>query len=232
MSLFYEMDKSFADLLGEKRNFLFIGEAGSGKSELALNTAAMLAERYGGGVDVFDMDQTKPLYRSRDLKESFAEKGVEIFYQEQYLDAPTLVGGVAQSLLGDGYTILDIGGGHQAARMAGGYSHILKRDDAVPVYVVNPFRPWTKSVESIDETMLDILRAVRLDRIYLLGNPNLGRMTTAEDVLTGLARLDELFEGFAEVNSAFVKSDIIDAVRDKTDKCLIPLTLHLTYEWE
>ena len=33
MSIFYEMDKDFGDLLKEKKNFLFIGEAGSGKSE-------------------------------------------------------------------------------------------------------------------------------------------------------------------------------------------------------
>ena len=40
MSIFYEMDKDFGNLLKEKKNFLFIGEAGSGKSEIVLNVAA------------------------------------------------------------------------------------------------------------------------------------------------------------------------------------------------
>lgn len=231
MDLFYEMYKSFDDLMDEKKNFLFIGEAGSGKSELVLNTAAKLAERSDRRIDIFDMDQTKPLYRSRDLKASFVENGVEIHYQDQLLDAPTAVGGVATSLLGDGYTLLDIGGGHSAARMAGGYSHILKNDDAVPVYVVNPFRPWTKDIESIDGTMSDILMAVRLNRIYLLGNPNLGYHTTAEDVIEGIEMLDRLFEDLTTINSVCVKKELVDEVSGKTDKNLVPVELYLTYEW-
>ncbi len=231
MGLFYEMDKTFGDLLKEKKNFLFIGEAGSGKSEIVLNVAKKLALDTGKKVDVYDLDQTKPLYRSRDMKEAFAEIGVNIHYQDQYLDAPTVVGGVAQSLLGDGYTLLDIGGGSPAARMAGGYAHILKKDDAAPIYIVNPYRPWTKSLESIDGTMGSILRAVRLDHIYMLGNPNLGYHTNAEDVLEGLQKMDEMLEGVTVINSACVKQELIEEVSGKTDKYLLPVELFLTYEW-
>ncbi|WP_314033099.1 hypothetical protein, partial [Mogibacterium timidum] len=175
MSIFYEMDKDFGDLLKEKKNFLFIGEAGSGKSEIVLNVAAKLAEQTGAKVQVFDMDQSKPLYRSRDMKDAFAQKGVEINYQLQFLDAPTVVGGVAESLMNkDVYTVLDIGGGHNASRVVGVYAHLLKDDDTVPIYVINPYRPWTKSLKAIDETMSDIVTAARLNRIYILGNPNLG----------------------------------------------------------
>lgn len=87
MSLFYEADKTFEELLKEKKNFVFIGEAGSGKSEIALNIACRLAEAGGKAVDLFDLDQTKPLYRSRDLQESFRGRGVDIHFQDQYLDA-------------------------------------------------------------------------------------------------------------------------------------------------
>ena len=231
MSLFYEMDKTFEELLKEKKNFLFIGEAGSGKSELVLNIAEKLARETGKPVDVFDLDQTKPLYRSRDMKESFIEKGVNINYQDQFLDAPTCVGGVAVSLMSDNYTLLDIGGGGPAANMAGGYAHLLKNEDSVPVYIINPYRPWTKSIESIDGTMSNILTAVRLDHIYLLGNPNLGYHTNAEDFMEGVKKTDELLEGFATVNSFCVKKEIYDKVKEKTDKNLIPINLYLTYSW-
>lgn len=231
MGLLYEMEKSYEDILKEKKNLLFIGEAGSGKSEIVLNTAAKLASETGKKVDVFDLDQTKPLYRSRDMQEAFRDIGVDIHYQDQYLDAPTVVGGVSTSLLADHYTLLDIGGGHPAARMAGGYAHILKSDDAAPIYIVNPFRPWTKSLESIDGTMTDILNAVRLDHIYLLGNPNLGYHTTSQDVADGLTKLDELFDGVTVVNSACVKKELYDDVAGTTDKYLMPIELYLTYEW-
>ena len=141
MGLFYEADKTFEQLMDEKKNFVFIGEAGSGKSEIVLNIANKLAEKTGKQVDLFDLDQTKPLYRSRDMQQDFAKRGVNIIYQEQYLDAPVMVGGVRVSLISDHYTLLDIGGGHQASKFAGAYSDLLGKDDAVPVYIVNPYRP-------------------------------------------------------------------------------------------
>ena len=231
MGLFYEADKTFEELLKEKKNFVFIGEAGSGKSELVLNFALKLAEDTGKKVDLFDLDQTKPLYRSRDMKESFAAKGVDIHYQEQYLDAPVAVGGVRVSLVGDGYTLLDIGGGHQAARFAGAYSDLLSKDDSVPVYIINPYRPWTKSVDAIDGTMRHIPGSMRLDHIYILGNPNLGYTTSVNEFMEGLDKIDELLDGFTVVNSACVRREIFDEVRERTDKALIPIDLFLTYSW-
>ena len=231
MNLFYEADKTFNRLMKEKKNYVFIGEAGSGKSEIVLNVASMLAESTGGPVDLFDLDQTKPLYRSRDMYEDFKSRGVTIHYQDQYLDAPVMVGGVRASLIGDGYTLLDIGGGHQAAKFAGGFSDLLSKDDALPVYIVNPYRPWTKDVDSIDATMKHILSSMRLDHIYILGNPTLGYATTVNEFMDGLDRLDELFDGFTEVNSACVRKEIYEEASARTDKCLIPLELFLTYSW-
>ncbi|MCF0140797.1 MAG: hypothetical protein HUJ78_02070 [Mogibacterium sp.] len=210
---------------------MFIGEAGSGKSEIVLNVAHMLAEQTGKKVDLFDLDQTKPLFRSRDLKEAFAKDGVTIHFQEQLLDAPSAVGGVATSLMGDGYTLLDIGGGHSAARMAGGYCHLLAKEDSVPVYVINSYRPWTKSLEAIDGTMSHILKSTRLDHIYILGNPNLGYATDVNEFMNGLDKLDELLDGITTVNSACVRSDIYEEAQARTDKFLLPMELYLTYEW-
>ena len=231
MSLFYEADKTFFDLMKEKKNFVFIGEAGSGKSEIVLNIANKLAQETGRPVDLFDLDQTKPLYRSRDMKEDFAERGVTIHYQDQYLDAPVMVGGVRVSLVSDNYTLLDIGGGHQAAKFAGAYSDLLSKDDAVPVYIINPYRPWTKSVDAIDGTMSHILGSMRLDHIYILANPNLGYATTVDEFTEGLEKTDALLEGFTTVNSACVRRDIYEEAKARTDKTLVPIDLFLTYSW-
>lgn len=231
MGLFYESAKTIEDLMKEKKNFVFIGEAGSGKSEIVLNVAHMLAKRTGKKVDLFDLDQTKPLYRSRDMQEAFAKDGVTIHYQEQFQDAPTQVGGVRASLYGDGYTLLDIGGGHQAARYAGSYCDLLSKEDSVPVYIVNSYRPWTRSLEGIDGTMSHILNSIRLDHIYILGNPNLGYQTSTDEFIQGLEKIDELFDGLTKVNSACVRKDIYEEVKTRTDKFLLPIELYLTYEW-
>lgn len=229
MGLFYEADKTFTELMNEKKNFVFIGEAGSGKSEITLNIANKLAQQGDRQVELFDLDQTKPLYRSRDMQKDFAERGITINYQDQYLDAPVMVGGVRVSLVSDNFTLLDIGGGHQAAKFAGAYSDLLGKDDSVPVYIINPYRPWTKSVDAIDDTMRHILGSMRLDHIYVLANPNLGFATTADEFLDGLKKTDELFEGYTTINSACVRKDLYDEVKDKTDKNLIPIDLFLSY---
>ncbi|MBE6040132.1 MAG: hypothetical protein E7219_04115 [Clostridiales bacterium] len=231
MGLFYEADKTFEDLMNEKKNFVFIGEAGSGKSEIVLNVALRLAEATGRPVDLFDLDQTKPLYRSRDMKDEFAKRGVTIHYQDQYLDAPVMVGGVRVSLVSDHYTLLDIGGGHQAAKFAGAYADLLSKDDSVPVYIINPYRPWTRSVDAIDGTMRHILGSMRLDHIYMLGNPNLGYTTTVNEFMDGLKKIDKLLDGFTVVNSACVRRDIFDEAQAMTDKALVPIDLFLTYSW-
>ena len=166
------------------------------------------------------------------MKDAFAQKGVEINYQLQFLDAPIVVGGVAESLMNkDVYTILDIGGGHNASRVVGVYAHLLKDDDTVPVYVINPYRPWTKSLKAIDETMSDIVTAARLNRIYILGNPNLGYQTSAEEFMEGLARLDEMLDGIVTVGSFVVRDEIYDEVKGMTDRHLFPIELFLTYSW-
>ena len=231
MGLFYEADKSFDRLLKEKKNFVFIGEAGSGKSEIVLNIALKLAESGDKAVDLFDLDQTKPLYRSRDMQEKFAQKEVTIHYQDQYLDAPVMVGGVRVSLVSDNYTLLDIGGGHQAAKFAGAYADLLSKDDAVPVYVFNPYRPWSGSVDSIDATMRHILSSMRLDHIYVLGNPNLGYATTVDEFMDGIKKTDELFSGYTVVNSFCVKRELYDEAVGITNKTLIPIDPFLTYSW-
>lgn len=231
MSLFYGEDKTIMDLLKEKKNFILIGEAGSGKSEITLNLAVKLAEMTGKTVDLFDLDQTKPLFRSRDMKDAFAEKGVDIYYQDQFLDAPSQVGGVIPSLLSDNYTLLDIGGGHQAAKYAGAYNHILRNEDSVAIYVINPYRPWTKSAEAIDGTMSHILKSVRLNQIYVLGNPNLGYATNVDEFMDGLDRLDELMGEFTTVTSSCVRADLYEEAQEETDKYLLPIELYLTYSW-
>lgn len=231
MGLFYEEGKTFEELMNEKKNFVFIGEAGSGKSEIVLNTAIKLAESAVFPVDLFDLDQTKPLYRSRDMQEEFASRGVNIHYQDQYLDAPVMVGGVRTSLISDNYTLLDIGGGHQAAKFAGAYADLLSKDDSVPVYVFNPYRPWSKSVDAVDATMQHILGSMRLDHIYILANPNLGYVTTVNDFMEGLKKTDELFDGYTKVNSAFIRRDICDEASELTDKTLLPMDLYLSYSW-
>ena len=142
------------------RAAVFLGEAGCGKSELAVHLALSLAGK-GREVHFFDLDQTKPLMRSRDAQELLEGAGVTVHFERQTADAPTQVGGLVPLLLApDKNVILDVGGGDAGARLIGGYSHLLKNADVW--FIVNPYRPWSGSTEHIDGTLSAILRAARL----------------------------------------------------------------------
>ena len=105
------------------KNFVFLGESGSGKSEIAVNLAMNLAKYSNKKVHFFDMDMTKPLFRSRDLDEEFNKAGIELHYEEQFMDAPTLVGGVNRLLKDqDSIVIMDVGGDYIGARSIGGFA--------------------------------------------------------------------------------------------------------------
>ena len=81
--------------VGDRSNYIFLGEAGCGKSEIAVNLALKLAAQGKRPVHFFDMDMTKPLFRARDAARLLTDAGVTVHFEEQFIDAPTLVGGPA-----------------------------------------------------------------------------------------------------------------------------------------
>ncbi|GHS94491.1 hypothetical protein AGMMS50276_07260 [Synergistales bacterium] len=230
------MINTLENLLSQKKNFIFLGETGSGKSEVALNFAVKLAEgsdREKRSVQIFDMDQTKPLFRSRDLRETMERRGIAIRFSDQMLDAPTLVSGVAECLADPKrFALLDIGGGETAARMAGGFARFINEENSAAVYVINPYRPWSKDTPSISDTMSYIMNATRVRHVYILGNPNLGPGTSAEEFLEGCEKLKEILDENISIVGACVREKLFEDVRAKvSDMVIFPMRLYLTYPW-
>lgn len=202
-------------------NTVFLGEAGCGKSELAVHLALELAEQ-GKAVHFFDLDQTKPLMRSRDAEALLADAGAAVHFEQQRADAPTQVGGLVPLLLDESKNvILDVGGNGTGAKLIGGCAHLLKNADVW--FVVNPYRPWSATAEHIDGTLSAILRASRLKTPRFLLNPNLGRDTTAEEYLAGLAQGLALLSPYVAVEAAAVPAALWEQVRTQTELPLIPI---------
>ncbi len=227
------MECVFERLAGRK-NFAFLGEAGSGKSEIAINFARALAARGERAVHFFDLDMTKPLFRSRDAAAVLEEAGVTVHFQKQFMDAPTLVGGVAP-LLRDrsGAVVLDVGGDHIGARSIGGFAPQLNGADAAVVYVVIPYRPWSDTIEHIDGTLGKILGMshVQLSQLWVVSNPNNSTDTTLEEVVEGHRRVEELIGAYIPVSFACVKEDLAARAAAELDVPVFPLKLVLTYPW-
>ena len=207
-------------------NSIFLGEAGCGKSELAVHLALELA-RQGREVHFFDLDQTKPLMRSRDAEGLLEKAGVTVLFQQQYADAPTQVGGLIPLLLDEKKAvILDVGGNDTGAKLIGGYAHLLKAADVW--FVVNPYRPWSATTEHIDGTLSAILRASRLKMPRFLLNPNLGGGTTLEEYLFGIKLGLELLSPYVAVEAAAVPAPLYEQAKAETALPLIPITSHIS----
>lgn len=225
------MDGLAARLLESAKNFVFLGETGSGKTEVALNLALALTAETDARVHFFDLDQTKPLLRARDAAGVLERAGVVFHCQAQYLDAPTVVSGVEAALLDSrSVVLLDVGGGHHGAHMIGQFSHILNRGDTAAFYLVNPYRAWSGSAEEIAVTRGRIAAASGISRAALVGNPNLGPDTTLADIREGLRRLD-LLRGEAPVRFLCALERLCPLLRDETAEPVLPLRLMTRPDW-
>lgn len=216
------------------KNFVFLGEAGSGKSEIAVNLAMDLAKHSNKKVHFFDMDMTKPLFRSRDLDEEFEKAGVELHYEEQFMDAPTLVGGVNRLLKDqDSIVIMDVGGDYIGARSIGGFAPRLNSEDTVIYYVLNAMRPWSYDIEHIDGTLGQVLKVshINLTQIKLIDNPNNGVTTTADEYLKASRKMAETVTPYMPIEFSCVNEDLYDAVNKHAKLPLVSIHLYLTYEW-
>lgn len=221
-------------LLPEKKNFIFVGEAGCGKSELSLNFARALTSMTEKTVHFFDLDMTKPLFRSRDAAETLSRDGIVVHFMEQFMDAPTLVGGV-MPLLRDpnAVVVMDVGGDHIGARSIGGFAPMLNRPDAAVFYLINPYRPWSDTIEHIDETLGKILGAshIQLTQLTLVSNPNNGLDTTADEVAEGHRKTVEMVGEYIPVSFCCAREELVAEVAGRVDVPVFPVRLELTYPW-
>lgn len=179
----------------EHKKLVMIGESGSGKTELALRICCQLRDHSDATVYILDMDQTKPMFRSRDVADFLREKGVLFPIEKQFMDAPVVPHGV-KTILSDreSYTVLDVGGNKAGALCLGQYAQELLEADAAVFYTINPYRCFSNSADHIRETMEMVLSCCSLREIRIVGNPYIGPETTPEDFCWGLERLKQMLD--------------------------------------
>lgn len=225
--------KEFWKKCPQASNFVFLGEAGCGKSEISLNAAHALLERGDKPVHFFDMDMTKPLFRSRDVCQELENAGVIVHYEKQFMDAPTLTPG-AQRLLRDPacYVVMDVGGDYIGARTIGGFAPLLNREETAVYYVVNSYRPWSMDLAHIDGVLSQTLGVshIELKRLRFIGNPNLGLHTRPEDVAAGMEQLHNVLDGSVSIDFFCAREDLCPELPAGEE--IQAIQTYLTYPWE
>ena len=219
-----------------KTNFILIGEAGCGKSEIALNLARYLSDNTDKQVHIFDMDMTKPLFRSRDLLNDSELSKITFHFEEQFYDAPTLVGGVRELLADpESIVVMDVGGDDIGARSIGGFMMSAKKESLCVMYVLNYYRPFCRDIDHIDRFLAEILAVSRLslDDIHFVDNPNAGITTTKEETIEGFEQMHSIISEYRDIEMKCIREDLVeDVLNELPDReKAFPIHLYLTYEW-
>ena len=170
-----------------KRLTLFAGHYGSGKTNIAVNYAVLLAKE-GKKVCIGDLDIVNPYFRTKDSAKVLENAGVALIspqFANSNVDLPALPA-EAYRLVQDKsvYGIMDIGGDDRGAYALGRYAPFIKEENNYRMaFVANAYRPLTRTPEDALEVMREIENACSLKFTCLINNANLGTETNAEAVL-------------------------------------------------
>lgn len=178
-----------------KRITIMSGHYGSGKTNIAVNFALELKKQHSK-VAIADIDIVNPYFRTKDSEDLLNDNGIKLIcspYANSNVDIPALPQEM-YSVVDDKelYSILDVGGDERGALALGRLSNDIKKEDYDMFFVVNKFRPLTNTVSQAIEVMKEIENACRLKFTKIINNSNLGRETTAEDVIGSLSFIKEL----------------------------------------
>lgn len=208
-----------------KRVTLFAGHYGSGKTNIAVNYALKMSAE-GRKVVIADLDIVNPYFRTKDSAEELQKAGVRLIsseYANTNVDMPALPQDM-YSITDDKseYAVLDIGGDDRGAYALGRYAAAIKTEnDYEMLFVVNCFRPLTKTVADTLEVMREIETACSMKFTAIVNNSNLGEETQVEDVINSMAYAEELSRATGlPIKMTAVKEELYDEIRSSAGDVL------------
>lgn len=199
----------------DKRITVFMGHYGSGKTFTAVNYAIALAKT-GKAVSIYDLDIVNPYFRTVDAMETLNKNGVELVvspFAETNVDIPAM-NAKSYKMIDDKsrFAVADIGGDDRGALALGRFrDKILAENNYDVLWVVNCFRPETRTIDGALEIKEEIERTGKLPFTAIVNNANLGLETTADDILSGYEfalRLSEKTK--LPIKFSSVRRDLID----------------------
>ena len=214
-----------------KRLTLFAGHYGSGKTNIAVNYAMLLADE-GKQVCIADLDIVNPYFRTKDSERELSERGVTLIsprYANTNVDLPALPA-ESYRLVQDRsiFGVMDIGGDDRGAYALGRYADAIKAEgDYRMAFVINRHRPLTSTVEDTVEIMKEIEVACGIPFTCIVNNSNIGSETTAETVKDSLAYAEAV--SLATGLPIWLHTVEKNIVKELSGIPLMPLTLQKKY---
>lgn len=205
-----------------KRLVLLCGHYGSGKTNVAVNLAISLKERYNNMV-VADLDIVNPYFRTKDSIEDFTARGIELIcseYANTNVDIPALPADIYRLTADKNiHAVIDVGGDDRGAYALGRLVPEIKAENNFDMLmVINGYRPLTPDATSTVEIMREIENACGLKFTGIVNNSNIGEETAEQDVIKSMDYAEKVSQLCnLPIVMTTVKSDLYDDLRDKID---------------
>lgn len=215
-----------------KRIVIFAGHYGSGKTNIAVNHALYLKENGFKKTVIADLDIVNPYFRTKDAEKLFEENSIRLIspeYAGTNVDLPSLPA-EAYSIIDDKTVkaVIDLGGDDRGALAMGRYrEEILKENNFEMFFVLNSFRPLTKTVDDALSVMKEIEDAAKMKFTSIINNSNLGDLTTKEDIISSVVFAEELSEKASlPIAMTTVKKSLFSSVKEEI-KNAVPINLYI-----
>ncbi len=223
-------------MIPRKRITVFAGHYGSGKTNIAVNYALTLKQSESN-VAIADLDIVNPYFRTKDSFEVLNQNNIRLIssvYAGTNVDVPALP--AETYAITDDKTIsavIDVGGDDRGALALGRYTPAITEENNYEfVFIINKFRPLTKTAADAFEVMKEIESAAKLKFTGIVNNSNIGEETTADDIISSSEYAEELknLSGLP-IYLTTVKASLLKEVEGKV-KNPYPLTLYVRQSWE
>jgi hypothetical protein len=233
----------------KKRVIAFLGNFGSGKTEVAVNFAMQLGlaatrddEKFEGPVRIVDLDIVNPYFRSREAKEPLEDAGVEVvtpvgdkFWADLPIILPEVKGHLKRT---EGTLILDVGGDDLGARVLSHISQDFPDGNYTLVMVVNANRPFTSEIEGAKKVLGELEGAAGLKIGGLVSNTHLMDETEISEIRRGYEFTKKMSDEtglsvlMVAAESRLLEPELIPGLKqDEFDCPILPLYRFMLPPW-
>ncbi len=222
----------------EKRITIFAGGYGSGKTEVAVNFSAYMAENGLLPLSIIDLDIVNPYFRSREVASPLISRGINVISPTGELCSadtpilrPEIWGAIGNK---DMRVVLDVGGDDVGARVLSSMVDSFDPNDYEFLLVVNAKRPFTADVDSCLKMLSDIQTASRLKFTGLVSNTHLIDETDRAVVMEGFEMTREVSKR-SKLPLKFISAfaNVLEDIKPEEINCaVLPLSRFMLKPWE
>lgn len=219
---------------------LFIGNMGSGKSEVAINYVLKLIKETDRKVKLLDLDLIKPYIRIRDISDKLLNAGIDLIMPDEKLknaDMPIVPARMMDYILDDSFDlVIDVGGEERGVITIAQFADKFKEKNLRVNLVVNTLRPFSQTEEKINFSIKSLEYNSNLKITGLVSNTHLRFDSTINEAYEGLKILSSVSDKnkipirFVCIWHKLLDNGSLPKIFSKYE--ILSLRLYLTFPWE